>query len=728
MLVTIRDRGLPLPAGGILISPWVDLTHSFPSIVTDNPGDYIPPNGFRYRPSETWPPPSVDDIATMKSHGKAASGEQAVDAGGVAKSESIIVKLDGQTIEVKDQIQMYATNQLVSHPLVSPVLQPSLGGLPPLFVLVGGGEMLRDEQFYLAHKAANPMSYAPSDALLDEHDPDREILRKYEPTYVQLQIWENMCHVAPMLSFAPPVKHMYRAIAQFGAWALARAQSTEIDILDDDGVSPIPSDVDTPRPVAKTPKRQSTLEPTSVGRAGDPLPPFFKHMIRQRVDDHGNIFPLDPPSSYRVLQIPRSQVGAINPVLVKRWVDSQKEWDEKFARDKARMKRQRVKELVQGLSDFNGESPPPSSLAARRAAPGVLRRAGGKKNYPLLLWSRLASRHDGRTIGREDKAVSSRRTSVDAKKSGAIDGTAAGRLEPTENGVDRTLSGSDEKRGEAQEDTAAGEEAGQPSNQPHEVTTPKISVDKPMSPLLVLPDDEDVKESMDEKASTRALFHARGTLPMNSQASLGHSSRPTAWTLRSQSDDVSTIGDKDSLTPAYSPKVSIDKPMSPLLVLPDDDEVKQSFDEKASTRALFHAPGTLPMTSQISLAHSNRPATIRSPSDDGSTIGEKANSALDTASTRAVHDSAGVIGLIDRPDSGATGRTMDNASTRAVLDSTGVVGLVDRPGTPASSGGLGNTEFVIPKGVIETDTEQQISRPHMPDREVFKTSLEYPEA
>jgi hypothetical protein len=30
---------------------------------------------------------------------------------------------------------------------------------------------------------------------------------------------------------------MYRSVAQFGAWALARAQKTEIEILDDDDIS-----------------------------------------------------------------------------------------------------------------------------------------------------------------------------------------------------------------------------------------------------------------------------------------------------------------------------------------------------------------------------------------------------------------------------------------------------------------------------------------------------------
>ena len=32
-LTIIRDLGLPMPAGAILISPWVDLTHSFPSVM-----------------------------------------------------------------------------------------------------------------------------------------------------------------------------------------------------------------------------------------------------------------------------------------------------------------------------------------------------------------------------------------------------------------------------------------------------------------------------------------------------------------------------------------------------------------------------------------------------------------------------------------------------------------------------------------------------------------------
>lgn len=585
---------MPLPAAGILISPWVDLTHSFPSIVTENPGDYLPPYGLRHKPSRAWPPPNADEIAIIEREGwkqkeeigkidadenvkkampqKGESlqdtvqgfsvyqngpstepsypGEQgASDPTDKAKLESVSVSIDGTTIEVKDQIQMYTTNQLLSHPLVSPVLQPSLGGLPPLFILSGGAEMLRDEQFYVAHKAANPTAYPPSDAHLDDHDPDRKILNKYPPTYVQLQVWDDLCHVAPTLSFTRPAKYMFRAIAQFGAWALARAQNSEVDILHDDDISPIPSDEEGSRSPGPGHYRSAEIPfvSTSVGKAGDPLPAFRKHMIRQRVDEGGYIHPLDPPSSYEVLQIPSSQVGAINPKLVKRWVEGKKEWDEKFAKEKLRMQQERLHELSHGLHDFDGETPPPSSLAARRAAPGVLPQPG-KKNYPLFLWSFFASKHDRRTIGRENKAEGAgRRASINAEKTGSTtDDRALDPREQTDSTPDQRQSGvnGEEIKAEPVErDSTAENRVVFP---PHVTSssTPKASIDKPMSPLLVLPGDDEIKQSIEENASTRALFHA----PMASQVSLAPSHRPTSYTVRSQSDDISTIGDKESAT------------------------------------------------------------------------------------------------------------------------------------------------------------------------------------
>lgn len=283
MLVILRDQGLPLPAGAILISPWVDLTHSFPSVAGDGALDYIPPHGFHQRPSPSWPPPNAEDMRAMREAAKnpnskkqvtlpqetetdavrgyrvhhnpdpktqnaTATADKSITNGDVPLANTVpgygrelSIMIDGKLVEIKDQIQMYTTNQLVCHPLVSPALQPSLGGLPPLLILVGGGELLRDEQIYVAHKAANPAKYPPGDVFLDEvpHKNGKNQITQWKPTDVQLQVWDDLCHVAPTLSFTRPAKYMFRSIAQFGAWALARAQKTGIEIVDDDAVSVI---------------------------------------------------------------------------------------------------------------------------------------------------------------------------------------------------------------------------------------------------------------------------------------------------------------------------------------------------------------------------------------------------------------------------------------------------------------------------------------------------------
>jgi acetyl esterase/lipase len=57
---------LPLPAGAMLISPWVDLLHSFPSIMEDAGGDYVPNHGFHYKPSMAWPPPSQENLERLR--------------------------------------------------------------------------------------------------------------------------------------------------------------------------------------------------------------------------------------------------------------------------------------------------------------------------------------------------------------------------------------------------------------------------------------------------------------------------------------------------------------------------------------------------------------------------------------------------------------------------------------------------------------------------------------
>jgi acetyl esterase/lipase len=140
ILCILRDQGIPLPAGGILISPWADLTHSFPSVGDPAPLDYIPQHGFHHKPSRAWPPPNDDDLVmlqkevqkrksglktkkpdtgeleekqqkpvaekTSEAAGKLKDSE-AVSGGVVTDVEKFLtVTIDGKKVEIKDQIQV----------------------------------------------------------------------------------------------------------------------------------------------------------------------------------------------------------------------------------------------------------------------------------------------------------------------------------------------------------------------------------------------------------------------------------------------------------------------------------------------------------------------------------------------------------------------------------------------------------------------------------------------
>jgi acetyl esterase/lipase len=107
---------LPLPAGVALVSPWLDITRSMPSIESLAYYDYLPPrdasHNSRFQPDEAWPvdPPRAD---------------------------------------------LYCEGSALLHPLVSP-LAAGAGqwrGAPPVFFSVGQ-EMLRDEGAVLARRLA----------------------------------------------------------------------------------------------------------------------------------------------------------------------------------------------------------------------------------------------------------------------------------------------------------------------------------------------------------------------------------------------------------------------------------------------------------------------------------------------------------------------------------------------------------------------------------------------
>ncbi|KAJ3553417.1 hypothetical protein NM688_g3626 [Phlebia brevispora] len=104
LMMYLRDNGYPLPGGGILMSPWVDLTMS----------------------CDSWDSNAKYDVVPMPQPGD---------------------HLNPVACYLGEDMEKYLT-----HPYASPLFG-DLKGLPPLLVQGGDAEVLRDEITLLAHKA-----------------------------------------------------------------------------------------------------------------------------------------------------------------------------------------------------------------------------------------------------------------------------------------------------------------------------------------------------------------------------------------------------------------------------------------------------------------------------------------------------------------------------------------------------------------------------------------------
>ncbi|KAI9032996.1 Alpha/Beta hydrolase protein [Hyaloraphidium curvatum] len=102
LLLLLRQHGLPMPGGAILISPWLDLSHSLPSFTLNAPYDVL----------------------------------------GAAETTA----------------PLYAPREKWPDELVSPLFAADLSGLPPLLIACGAAEALRDESvaFFLRASHARP--------------------------------------------------------------------------------------------------------------------------------------------------------------------------------------------------------------------------------------------------------------------------------------------------------------------------------------------------------------------------------------------------------------------------------------------------------------------------------------------------------------------------------------------------------------------------------------------
>ncbi|KAH8115380.1 alpha/beta-hydrolase [Phellopilus nigrolimitatus] len=485
LLQVLRDTNLPMPAGGVLISPWCDLSHSFPSIHTNTNTDVIPKYGLSvYKPSPLWPPPS-DDLTNkvqaslrtriklmarqyMAEGGKAPVKDESersprfwkrnltfngrdkhrtrstsshrdksanhppptltddaktgdVRSAAVRRSVSdrrdkerdlnigetaplptadltndqtiTVVTEMGEKLEVHDQVHLYAPNNLVAHPLVSPALS-YLGGLPPLHIIASDAEVLRDEIIYSAHKAAHPERYLVKPEARHLYPKLEGIEKRYGPTQVHLQVYDQTAHVLPVLfSFCTPAKFCFRAIALFCKYItgtlIAPATNGIADASPNSkhsnrrslslGVSRRTSLLITKRRStysarSSTEPRQAQLagnatdeppcrasessihsstssrlnaiaasQPEGIQYAGNPVvylrtkttsSPFVDNMIRERVSIRGELRALEAECDLAACTMSR-----------RRYLEGRKKWDEKYARTIKAIRKLRARNL-----------------------------------------------------------------------------------------------------------------------------------------------------------------------------------------------------------------------------------------------------------------------------------------------------------------------------------------------------------------------------------------------
>ncbi|RPA84802.1 alpha/beta-hydrolase [Ascobolus immersus RN42] len=452
LLVTLRDRGIPLPAGGILLSPWVDLAHSFPSILEENDRDYIPKHGFRHKPSVAWPPPAVEDLQNLANKSNAGSpSKQHVDTEQGEKgyterpasegstptetvpaappatqppSDHITFEIDGKKVTVKDQIHMYTVNSLIAHPLVSPVNQGSLGGLCPLLITSGGAEVLRDEHTYIAHKATHPKKYPPNPLYMN--DRQKEALDRWPPTKVKFQVFDHCCHVVTALNYTRPAKYMNRSIGTFGKWAIEYAKKQQsIDYKSDDSIKSTPSD-NSSLHIVTSPAAQVNPEATAkeiedaklyeepigtVKKVSTDIGQFENHMIRERVDSKGRVYRLRPASTYPCLHIPPSEIGVVKPGPLQIWLEGQNVEDAKYGALRKKMQDKQLQALLRNNQEENlkerGERPPPSALYRRRYKDEIKPTPSRESGLPASLWARWAQKEpkngDDQEEGKNDE-------------------------------------------------------------------------------------------------------------------------------------------------------------------------------------------------------------------------------------------------------------------------------------------------------------------------------------
>ncbi|EGG11153.1 arylacetamide deacetylase [Melampsora larici-populina 98AG31] len=392
LLCVLRNLGKELPSGGVLISPWVDLTHSFESVMENGDKDILPPNGFLYQPSEAWPP-LPQPSKTLSTQPLTANGDLASDSGTseapVSNGGSNIhndLSNGNSSPDDKDyidrnasvcdatehQVQLYATNLQLNNPLVSPMYQTSLGGLCPLLIIASDHECLRDEVIYMAHRAAKPEQYRLSSRLKERNEIDgHEVNLNWNPTLVHLQVYDSTCHMFSVMGWTQPAKYCYRSMGSFCRFVidLQKEKDTKVSVNEDFANDKIRN--------GQASDPDSLFTGSYLGDKPFKRPEFESNMVRERIDVEGNSRSLESESEMKCLKNTERLKGYIPKEVIERFLEGKKQEPKPKRKSKMiekiyEMKKKReiddqkeieLEGLVEGLKVK--EVPPPTAIAGR---------------------------------------------------------------------------------------------------------------------------------------------------------------------------------------------------------------------------------------------------------------------------------------------------------------------------------------------------------------------------
>ncbi|CAG8594043.1 17102_t:CDS:2 [Cetraspora pellucida] len=209
VLLALRDAGLPLPAGAIPLSPWVDLTHSMPSFMDAemDKTDYIPSNLglFTNYPSS----PIMDEYHTNAK----------VLADKIALKKPTIVGHPSFT--ALPRFNLYCPNEALAIPYVTQQ--------------VGGDERFRDESILISHKAASPHEYK----LPLYATKNFEMSSFKKPTKVILEVYDDMPHAWHLIPFCKPSQIALERCCDFikRAVSIDDNNTSMIDLIKEEEVS-----------------------------------------------------------------------------------------------------------------------------------------------------------------------------------------------------------------------------------------------------------------------------------------------------------------------------------------------------------------------------------------------------------------------------------------------------------------------------------------------------------